>query len=162
MDTYLIHTPLSRTREVSFTLATKHLGDDSTNRSKRWKNVRIMLQIVIFSGITCTCAFVNHKYFRYHENTLNWTAFFACFGVIYAIIIGFLLENVLNRFKKLTRIIENELNSIQCARDTVYYLLSPRVQSQFNINYINNNSTQILNNSFEKNISECQQSFFSP
>lgn len=47
--------------------------------------------------------------------------FFTVFGVIYAIVAGFLLVTVLNRYSSLSQTIEDELNAIESIRDFLVY-----------------------------------------
>ena len=133
----------TRTRSALFAKASKHLGDDKSLKSKIYKNVKIVFQLIFFICVACCGAYINHIYFDYDDNTQNWTAFFSCFGVIFAIIIGFLLENVLTRFDKLSKSIENELGEIQRARDVVYYLL-PNINVKHNCNDYNNDNQNHL------------------
>lgn len=55
------------------------------------------------------------------EEAGDWSAFFDVFGVMYAILAGFLLLRVLDRFTSLSQAIEGELNSVQDARDLLVY-----------------------------------------
>jgi len=51
----------------------------------------------------------------------SWGSFFNVFGVMYAIVVGFLLATVLTRYGTLSQAIEGELNAIECIRDFVTY-----------------------------------------
>jgi len=51
----------------------------------------------------------------------SWSSFFTVFGVVYAIVVGFLLAAVLTRYGTLTQAIESELNAIECIRDFLTY-----------------------------------------
>ena len=51
----------------------------------------------------------------------SWSSFFTVIGVVYAIIVGFLLATVLTRYSYLTQAIEGELNAIECIRDSLIY-----------------------------------------
>ena len=51
-----------------------------------------------------------------------WEEFYSVFGMIYAIVSGFLLVEVLNRFNKLSEVVEAELNAISDVRDFLLYL----------------------------------------
>lgn len=51
-----------------------------------------------------------------------WGAFFTAFGVIYAIIVGFLLLDVLNRYGAISQTVEDELNAVECLRDFLVYV----------------------------------------
>ena len=51
-----------------------------------------------------------------------WEEFYSVFGMIYAIVSGFLLVEVLNRFNKLAEVVEAELNAISDVRDFLIYV----------------------------------------
>ena len=51
-----------------------------------------------------------------------WEEFYSVFGMIYAIVSGFLLVEVLNRFNKLSEVVEAELNAISDVRDFLLYV----------------------------------------
>ena len=48
--------------------------------------------------------------------------FFSVFGIVYAIVAGFLLVTVLTKYSDLSLVIENELNAIETVRDFLIYL----------------------------------------
>ena len=52
----------------------------------------------------------------------SWSSFFNVFGVIFAIVAGFLLVTVLNRYSNLNQTIEDELNAVESVRDFLVYL----------------------------------------
>lgn len=56
------------------------------------------------------------------EDLSSWSSFFNVFGVIYAIVAGFLLLTVLNRYSALNHTIEDELNAVESIRDFLVYL----------------------------------------
>jgi len=51
-----------------------------------------------------------------------WEEFYSVFGMIYAIVSGFLLVEVLNRFNNLSEVVESELNAIGDVRDFLIYM----------------------------------------
>jgi len=55
------------------------------------------------------------------EDLSSWNSFFNVFGVVYAIVAGFLLLTVLNRYSALSQIIEDELNAVESIRDFLVY-----------------------------------------
>ena len=59
----------------------------------------------------------------------SWSSFFNVFGVIFAIVAGFLLVTVLNRYSNLNQTIEDELNAVESVRDFLVYL-DDRQQSE--------------------------------
>ena len=54
----------------------------------------------------------------------SWGSFFNVFGVIFAIVAGFLLVTVLNRYSNLNQTIEDELNAVESVRDFLVYPLN--------------------------------------
>ncbi len=55
------------------------------------------------------------------EDVSAWGAFFGVFGVVYAILAGFLLVTVLTRYGALSQTIEDELNAVESIRDFLIY-----------------------------------------
>lgn len=55
------------------------------------------------------------------EDVSSWGSYFNVFGVIYAIVAGFLLITVLNRYSALNQAIEDELNAVESIRDFLVY-----------------------------------------
>lgn len=51
-----------------------------------------------------------------------WSAFYSVFGIVYAIVAGFLLVSVLTRYSALSQTIEDELNAVESIRDFLLYL----------------------------------------
>jgi len=51
-----------------------------------------------------------------------WGVYFSVFGILYAVIIGFILIQALERFKLLNQTIDLEINAIQDIRDFTLYL----------------------------------------
>lgn len=51
-----------------------------------------------------------------------WDLFYSVFGVIYAIIIGFILAELLTRFYRLMSCIGDELNAVEDVRDFLVYV----------------------------------------
>jgi hypothetical protein len=60
----------------------------------------------------------------------SWGSFFTVMGVVYAIIVGFLLATVLTRYSYLTQSIEGELNAIECIRDSLIYFDESQADSK--------------------------------
>lgn len=84
---------------------------------------------VFFLILSVTLALIllyfSRTYFIYAgiENDLSaWGVFFTVFGVLYAILLGFLLIDVLNRYGSLSETIELEINSLEDIRDFLVYL----------------------------------------
>lgn len=62
-----------------------------------------------------------------------WGVFFSVFGILYAIIIGFILIQALERFKLLNQTIDLEINAIQDIRDFTLYLDGGQEETRRNI-----------------------------
>lgn len=59
-----------------------------------------------------------------------WSPFFSIFGMVYAIISGFLLVNVLGRYSNLTNTFEAELNAVEDIRDFLVYVDGEQEESK--------------------------------
>ncbi|MEM1297494.1 MAG: DUF4239 domain-containing protein [Verrucomicrobiota bacterium] len=57
----------------------------------------------------------------FSEEEAPWETFFSVFGVIYAILVGFLVVKVLERFTSLSDALEGEVNALQDVRDLLTY-----------------------------------------
>lgn len=91
-----------------------------TNR----KLLRISLPLIVVASLSVTLVVLVAPHVRYEGSTQDvssWGAFFTVFGVIYAIVAGFLLVTVLNRYSSLSQTIEDELNAIESIRDFLVY-----------------------------------------
>jgi hypothetical protein len=62
-----------------------------------------------------------------------WAEFFTVFGVIYAIISGFILLDVLNRHTDLASTVESELNAVEDLRDFLVYIDGEQDDAKFEI-----------------------------
>jgi len=90
------------------------------------KKILISLLPVVGSFITAVVALVIVRQYFSYENSLNdtgaWAVFYNVFGVLYAIVSGFLLVEVLSTYNKLSGYIEEEINALQDVRDFSLYL----------------------------------------
>lgn len=81
---------------------------------------------VLLSGLLALVfLFVSRTYLVYEEIGIDvsaWGSFFNVFGVLYAILVGFLIVVVLNRFGSLSSLIEDEINELEVIRDFTIYL----------------------------------------
>tara|TARA_R110002096_G_scaffold4501_7_gene21119 strand:- start:1938 stop:2810 length:873 start_codon:yes stop_codon:yes gene_type:complete len=57
----------------------------------------------------------------FSQEEAPWETFFSVFGVIYAILVGFLVVKVLERFTSLSDALEGEVNALQDVRDLLTY-----------------------------------------
>ena len=77
-------------------------------------------------GIASAFAVILARHYVHYEGIVEdvsaWGAFFSVFGVVYAIVAGFLLVSVLTRYGALSQTIEDELNAVESVRDFLVYL----------------------------------------
>lgn len=84
-----------------------------------------LVPVAVTGAATAVLTLFARKYFQYEGITNDvgiWGGFFTVFGVIYAIVAGFLLVEVLRRYSSLSNAIEAELNAVECLRDYLVYL----------------------------------------
>jgi hypothetical protein len=96
------------------------------------KILRIGAPLVISALLIAFVGLMLRSHLRYEgiETDLSsWGSFFNVFGVIFAIVAGFLLVTVLNRYSNLNQTIEDELNAVESVRDFLVYL-DDRQQSE--------------------------------
>ena len=89
--------------------------------------LRITAPLLLAAAVSVVLVFLVRPYVRYQgatQDVSSWGAFFTVFGVIYAIVAGFLLVTVLNRYSSLCQTIEDELNAIESIRDFLVYFES--------------------------------------
>ena len=67
---------------------------------------------------------------RFSPEIAPWETFFSVFGVIYAILVGFLVVKVLDRFTALSQALEGEVNSVQDVRDLLVYFEGPQDEAK--------------------------------
>ena len=90
----------------------------------RARILRISPPLLAVAVVSACLVVVSRSYFRYDgivEDVSAWGAFFTVFGVTYAIVAGFLLVTVLNRYSALSQTIEDELNAVESIRDFLVY-----------------------------------------
>jgi len=88
------------------------------------KFIRTGLYLVISVSLAVCAVLLFRTHLQYQgivEDLSSWNSFFNVFGVIYAIVAGFLLITVLNRYSALNQAIEDELNAIESIRDFLVY-----------------------------------------
>ena len=73
------------------------------------------------------------QYKEIFEDIAAWSAFFSVFGIVYAIVAGFLLVTVLTKYSDLNQAIENELNAIETVRDFLTYLNDEKIEVKMSI-----------------------------
>jgi len=80
---------------------------------------------ILFILISIATLLIIHNYFMYShifEDVSAWGTFYTVFGVLYAIIAGFLIIEALSKYTSLQSLIEEEINNLQDMRDLVIYL----------------------------------------
>ncbi len=90
----------------------------------RARALKISLPLLTVAIVSACLVVVTRPYVRYDgifEDVSAWGAFFNVFGVAYAIVAGFLLVTVLNRYSALSQTIEDELNAVESVRDFLVY-----------------------------------------
>lgn len=113
------------------------------------KIIRILVPLLI-SAVLAGLVLVYFKhYVQYPEifqDVAAWSAFFSVFGIVYAIVAGFLLVTVLTKYSDLSQVIENELNAIETVRDFLIYLNDTNSKVKSNIkNALHHYSFSLLN-----------------
>ena len=113
------------------------------------KLIRIFVPLLI-TGVLSALILVSVKeYIQYKEifeDVAAWSAFFSVFGIVYAIVAGFLLVTVLTKYSDLNQVIENELNAIETVRDFLTYLNDERNEIKKNIKNALSHYTLSLHN----------------
>lgn len=87
--------------------------------------LKILWPISISSAFSILFLVILRTYFQYEGITADlsaWGVFFSVFGVLYAIVAGFLVIEVLQRFTALQGILEEELNNIEDIRDYLNFM----------------------------------------
>lgn len=90
----------------------------------RARVLRISLPLLSVAVVSTCLVVVSRSYVRYDgivEDVSAWGSFFNVFGVAYAIVAGFLLVTVLNRYSALSQTVEDELNAVESIRDFLVY-----------------------------------------
>ena len=88
------------------------------------KRTHIFLQLIANLVIGILVLLFVKRYMMYGNITIDigaWGVFYTVFGVLYAIIIGFILISTLDKFDNLKRSIDSEVNEIQNVRVLLKY-----------------------------------------
>ena len=99
----------------------------------RLARLKSLVPLAYSAAIATALAFVAVPFVSYDNMMTDvspWGSFFTVMGVVYAIIVGFLLATVLTRYSYLTQAIESELNAIECIRDSLIYFDDSQAESQ--------------------------------
>ena len=88
------------------------------------KRIHIFLQLIANLVLGFLVLLLVRKFLFYTNVTIDlgaWGVFYTVFGVLYAIIIGFILISTLDKFDNLKRSIDSEVNEIQNVRVLLKY-----------------------------------------
>jgi len=88
------------------------------------KRFTIFVQLVInlVVGIIITLLIRNYMFYQNIEIDLGaWSVFYTVYGVLYAIIVGFILIGALGKFDQLKMTVDSEINEMQNVRDFLIY-----------------------------------------
>ena len=108
-------------RDESRDLNAMDILNQENQREVRKTIVPIFLFILVAVGAT-TLVSISEITASVSGQNAPWEEFYSVFGMIYAIVSGFLLVEVLNRFNKLSEVVEAELNAISDVRDFLIYV----------------------------------------
>lgn len=89
------------------------------------KLIKIITPLLFTSLVAALILITVKEHVQYKEifdDLAAWSAFFSVFGIVYAIVAGFLLVTVLTKYSDLSLAIESELNAIESVRDFLTYL----------------------------------------
>ena len=109
------------------------------------KRIHIYLQLIANLVIGILVLLFVKRYMIYGNITIDigaWGVFYTVFGVLYAIIIGFILISTLDKFDNLKRSIDSEINEIQNVRVLLKYFSDSQKEVINNVrkallNYVN-------------------------
>ena len=82
------------------------------------RTIIIQLILNIFLGTIITLIARNHSYYQNMSIDIGvWGVYYAAFGILYAIMIGFILIGSLNNYEQLKLTVDSEISEIQKIRD---------------------------------------------
>ena len=84
----------------------------------------ILVQIIInlIAIVVITLAIRHYMFYQNIDIDLgSWSVFYTTYGILYAIIIGFILVGALGRYEQLKLAVDSEINVIQNIRDFLIY-----------------------------------------
>ena len=110
---------------MSFNKPKQWLAMDVINQQNQTQVTGALLPIIVTTLAAMSIALwlnVGDYTASVSKGLAPWEEFYSVFGMIYAIVSGFLLVEVLNRFNKLSEVVEAELNAISDVRDFLLYV----------------------------------------
>ena len=82
----------------------------------------IQIVIILIAIVVITLATRHYMFYQNIDIDLaSWGVFYATYGILYAIIIGFILIGALGRYEQLKLAVDSEINVIQNIRDFLIY-----------------------------------------
>ena len=94
-------------------------------KARKGIHISTLISLGITSFIAVGLTYLNHIWFNYDSSEIDisaWDGYFTCYGCIYAIIAGFLFINTLERYQRLTKCIQTEINCINSIKNTLYLI----------------------------------------
>ena len=86
--------------------------------------IQIIINLILIVVITLAT-----RHYMFYQNIdidlASWGVFYATYGILYAIIIGFILVGALGRYEQLKLAVDSEINVIQNIRDFLIYFSDP-------------------------------------
>ena len=79
------------------------------------------------------------------DDTSAWSVYYTVYGVLYAIIVGFLLVEALSKYNKLSEFMEEEINALQDVRDFSLYLNCQPETSEQILNKLTSYARSVIN-----------------
>ena len=111
--------------------------------------MRIIAPLIVSGAVAALILLLIKEYVQYkdiYDDVAAWSAFFSVFGIVYAIVAGFLLVTVLSKYSDLSQTLENELNAIETVRDFLIYLDDEQNVVKMSIkNALSHYTTSLLN-----------------
>ncbi len=90
-------------------------------KNRTLKTIFVNLIYLVLSSIVVLFVH-NHCFYRHvFDDVSAWGTFYTVFGVLYAIIAGFLIIEALSKYNNLNELIEEEINELQDIRDLAIY-----------------------------------------
>ena len=90
------------------------------------KTLLIQIIINLIAIVVITLAIRHYLFYQNIDIDLtSWSVFYTTYGILYAIIIGFILVGALGRYEQLKLAVDSEINVIQNIRDFLIYFSDP-------------------------------------
>ena len=96
----------------------------------------MLIQVIVNLVFGILVLLFVRRYMKYLGNTIDigaWGVFYTVFGVLYAIIIGFILISALGKFDQLKLAVDSEVSEIQSIRILLQYFSDNQIEAINNI-----------------------------